>query len=76
MLETSTDPEDHPPDLPGVVRQLVRTIRARGFAERDPATEPVTSSTVAIPKLIEQIVRPLQETGARIDPSIAAMKTH
>ncbi|MDC7789718.1 DNA-binding transcriptional regulator [Rhodoplanes sp. TEM] len=49
MLETSTDPEDHPPDLQAVVRQLVRTVRARGYAERDPATEPTSSSTVAIP---------------------------
>ncbi|RAI44581.1 DNA-binding transcriptional regulator [Rhodoplanes roseus] len=98
MLETSTDPEDHPPDLHAVVRTLVRTVRARGFAERDPATEPTSSSTAAIPimadgrvlatfgltyfrsavprsKLMEQVVRPLKEAGARIEQSIAAMKT-
>ncbi|NVO13368.1 MAG: DNA-binding transcriptional regulator [Rhodoplanes sp.] len=49
MLETSQDPEDHPPDLHAVVRNLVRTVRARGFAERDPSTEPMSSSTVAMP---------------------------
>jgi IclR family mhp operon transcriptional activator len=49
MLESSTDPEDHPDGLPEVVRHLVKTIRAKGFAERDPHVEPTSSSTVAVP---------------------------
>jgi IclR family transcriptional regulator, mhp operon transcriptional activator len=49
MLQNSPYPEDHPDDLAGIVRGLVRTIRARGFAERDPRVAPLSSSTVAVP---------------------------
>jgi IclR family mhp operon transcriptional activator len=49
MLASSSDPEDHPDDLEEVVRQLVRSVRSRGFAERDPKVEPKSSSTVAVP---------------------------
>ncbi len=49
MLEKSAEPEDRPANLPAVVRGLVKTIRARGFAERNPSVEPISSSTVAVP---------------------------
>jgi len=49
MLAASRDPEDHPDDLEEVVRHLVRSVRSRGFAERDPKVEPKSSSTVAVP---------------------------
>ncbi len=49
MLAQSQDPEDRPENLPSVVRNLVRSIRERGFAERDPKVEPTSSSTIAVP---------------------------
>ncbi|WP_170145833.1 DNA-binding transcriptional regulator [Rhodoplanes elegans] len=53
MLERSPHPEDRPPDLQAVVRGLVKSIRARGFAERDPTVEPLSSSTIAIPVMVD-----------------------
>jgi IclR family mhp operon transcriptional activator len=49
MLAQSQDPEDRPDNLPDVVRAMVRSIRARGYAERDPSVEPTSSSTIAVP---------------------------
>lgn len=56
MLEKSPDPEDCPANLKAVVRGLVKTIRARGYAERDPDVEPVSSSTVAVPIMADNRV--------------------
>jgi IclR family mhp operon transcriptional activator len=49
MLSASAHAEDHPENLASMVRQLVRSTRARGFAERDPNVEPRNSGTIAMP---------------------------
>ncbi|WP_127751843.1 helix-turn-helix domain-containing protein [Devosia sp. 1566] len=51
LTETSAAPElETPLDRdPDKVRRMVRTIRDRGYAMRDPGAEPRTSDTVAVP---------------------------
>jgi IclR family mhp operon transcriptional activator len=49
MLMASSCEEDHPRNLPKVVEQLVRTIRNRGFSQRDPKVQPTNSDTIAVP---------------------------
>ena len=56
MLPQSSDPEDHPDNLPAVVQSLVQSIRRRGYATRDPSVEPTSSSTVAVPIMSEDRV--------------------
>jgi IclR family mhp operon transcriptional activator len=52
MLEASSDPEDHPPNLERVVRTMIATTRRDGYALRDPKVEPRSSNTVAVPILL------------------------
>jgi len=49
MLAASTDPEDNPPNLMRVVHAMITMVRRQGYAERDPAVEPRSSNTVAVP---------------------------
>jgi IclR family mhp operon transcriptional activator len=56
MLGTSGHPEDRPDDLARAVRQLVRSTRLRGFAERDPNVEPRNSGTIAVPVMAGNLV--------------------
>jgi len=56
MLSTSAHAEDRPANLAGMVRQLVRTTRARGYAERDPNVEPRNSATIAMPIMAGDLV--------------------
>lgn len=49
MLAASAHSEDRPLNLARTVQHLVRSIRHRGFAERDPNVEPRNSGTVAVP---------------------------
>lgn len=49
MLASSDDPEDRPENLPRVVQTLVKSIRHKGFAERDPQVDPKSSDTIAVP---------------------------
>ncbi|NKC31245.1 DNA-binding transcriptional regulator [Falsiroseomonas selenitidurans] len=52
MLAASPDPEDCPPNLERVVQGIVTTVRRQGYALRDPAVEPRSSDTVAVPILL------------------------
>jgi IclR family mhp operon transcriptional activator len=56
MLSASGNAEDHPDNLARAVRQLVRSTRSRGFAERDPNVEPRNSGTIAVPIMAESLV--------------------
>jgi IclR family transcriptional regulator, mhp operon transcriptional activator len=56
MLAASAHAEDHPENLASIVRQLVRSTRARGFAERDPNVEPRNSATIAVPIMTGNLV--------------------
>jgi IclR family mhp operon transcriptional activator len=49
ILAASTDPEDAPARRPAALLRSLQPIRAQGFAERDPAVEPRSSSTLAVP---------------------------
>jgi IclR family mhp operon transcriptional activator len=56
MLAASKDSEDHPRELESIVPALVKSIRRRGYAERDPRVEPKSSATVAVPIMSEKRV--------------------
>lgn len=56
MLEASSDPEDHPPNLERVVRTVIATTRRQGYALRDPKVEPRSSNTVAVPIMLDTTV--------------------
>lgn len=56
MLAASPDPEDNPPNLDRVVRAIVTTVRRQGYAQRDPAVEPRSSDTVAVPIMLGESV--------------------
>jgi IclR family mhp operon transcriptional activator len=53
MLGASVHPEDRPANLARAVQQLVRSTRARGYAERDPNVEPRNSGTIAVPIMVD-----------------------
>lgn len=53
MLASSKHPEDRPKNLPAIVQHLVRSVRARGFAERDPNVQPRSSNTIAVPVMAD-----------------------
>lgn len=54
MLAASKDSEDRPRELESIVPALVKAIRRRGYAERDPRVEPKSSATVAVPIMLEK----------------------
>jgi IclR family mhp operon transcriptional activator len=56
MLAASKDPEDRPRELSSIVPGLVKSIRRRGYAERDPRVEPKSSATIAVPIMSEKRV--------------------
>jgi IclR family mhp operon transcriptional activator len=56
MLSASDNVEDRPDNLARAVRQLVRSTRSRGFAERDPNAEPRNSGTIAVPIMAGGVV--------------------
>jgi IclR family mhp operon transcriptional activator len=56
LLAASADPEDNPPNLERVVQGIVATVRRQGYAQRDPAVEPRSSDTVAVPILLGEAV--------------------
>lgn len=49
MLAASKDPEDAPAKRPAALLRSLQAIRSQGYAERDPAVEPKSSSTLAVP---------------------------
>lgn len=49
ILGKSQDPEDAMSQHPDQLAKLLDTIRAQGFAERDPGVHPTNSSTIAVP---------------------------
>ncbi len=49
ILSSSKDPEDAPARRPAALLRSLQPIRRQGFAERDPAVEPKSSSTLAVP---------------------------
>lgn len=49
ILASSKDPEDAPARRPAALLRSLQPIRNQGFAERDPAVEPKSSSTLAVP---------------------------
>lgn len=53
MLASSKHREDRPKNLTAIVQHLVRSIRAKGFAERDPNVEPKSSNTIAVPVMAD-----------------------
>jgi IclR family mhp operon transcriptional activator len=53
MLASSKYREDRPKNLTAIVQHLVRSIRAKGFAERDPNVEPKSSNTIAVPVMVD-----------------------
>jgi IclR family transcriptional regulator, mhp operon transcriptional activator len=53
MLASSKHPEDRPKNLTAIVQHLVRSTRAKGFAERDPNVEPKSSNTIAVPVMAD-----------------------
>nr|WP_281271334.1 helix-turn-helix domain-containing protein [Humitalea rosea] len=52
LLAASSDPEDNPPKLERVVREMIAEVRGQGYALRDPKVEPRSSDTVAVPILL------------------------
>jgi IclR family mhp operon transcriptional activator len=49
MLASSKDPEDAPARRPATLLRSLQSIRSQGYAERDPAVEPKSSSTLGVP---------------------------
>lgn len=49
ILSSSKDPEDATARRPAALLRSLQPIRRQGFAERDPAVEPKSSSTLAVP---------------------------
>ncbi len=49
ILASSADPEAAPARRPAMLLRQLQVIRRQGFAERDPAVEPRSSSTLAVP---------------------------
>ena len=48
-LGAALNPVDKPPDPSATVASIVKTVRARGYAQRDPNVEPRSSGTIAVP---------------------------
>lgn len=49
LLASSSNPEDHHPDIAARVEAIAKQVRHWGYAARDPAAEPKTSDTIAVP---------------------------
>lgn len=49
ILSSSKDPEDRPARRPAALLRSLQSVRRQGFAERDPAVEPKSSCTLAVP---------------------------